>query len=202
MADVTKYGLIYKITNPSGRVYIGQTIRLKERLRSYINGYCKNQTKIYNSLKKYGAENHILEVLIICPDFLLNVFEAHYIQEFDSVNAGLNISTEQFGYRTTEVKNNISKKLTGRKASPETRLKMSLSGMGKHRVDNRSKKDLPRTSQMIPVVMISKTGEEKLYESLLSVEKDGFSSSCAARVCSGERKSHKKCFWKYLNKVA
>lgn len=201
MADVMKYGLIYKITNPPGRVYIGQTIRLKERMRSYVNGYCKNQTKIYNSLRKYGFDNHVLEILIVCPDFLLNVFEAHYIQEFDSVNVGLNISTEQFGYRTIEVRSNISKKLTGRKASAETKLKMSLSHIGKGRVDGRDKKYLPRKNQMIPVVRVSNTGEEKLYESLLSVEKDGFHSVNVGRICNGDkyRHSHKGFFWKLLN---
>lgn len=203
MADVIKYGVIYKLTSPSGRVYVGQTMRLKSRLRCYNNGHCKNQTKLYNSLKKYGFSNHIFEILIICPDFLLNVFEAHYIQDFDCINSGLNISTEQFGYRTTEVKNNISVALSGRKLSEETKLKISISNTGKHFNDRRDKLYYPRKTQMIPVIRVSKTGEEKTYESLLSVEIDGFSSVTVGRVCKGDkyRHTHKGFLWKYLNKA-
>lgn len=198
-----RYGIIYKITSPSGKVYIGQTIRLKERIRQYRNNYVFNQTKVYRSIRKYGFENHLMEVLEICPEFMLNVLEAHYMTEYDSIKNGLNISSEPYGYITDEQKEQIRKTLTGRKASEETKKKMSISHKGRGKGIKKNYKS-PKHSQMIPVVRISKEGEEKVYESLLSVEKDGFESVNVGRICKGGygRYTHKGFNWKYLNKVA
>jgi hypothetical protein len=41
---------IYKITSPTNKVYIGQSIKINERKRKYKKLDCKNQPKIYNSL--------------------------------------------------------------------------------------------------------------------------------------------------------
>ena len=54
---------IYKITNPSGKIYIGQSVNIDNRISSYKNLKCKNQTKLYRSLLKYTFENHIFEIL-------------------------------------------------------------------------------------------------------------------------------------------
>lgn len=43
---------IYKITNPKGKVYIGQSIDINERFKTYSYLKCKNQTKLYNSAKE------------------------------------------------------------------------------------------------------------------------------------------------------
>jgi group I intron endonuclease len=50
---------IYKITNPKGKVYIGQSTNIEERMKHYINKNGKRQPKIFYSIKKYGWENHI-----------------------------------------------------------------------------------------------------------------------------------------------
>ena len=42
---------IYKITSPSGKVYIGQSLDINERKKHYINiNAVKKQVKIFNSL--------------------------------------------------------------------------------------------------------------------------------------------------------
>lgn len=164
---------------------------------------CKNQTKLYHSFIKHGFENHSFEIIEVCPDYLLNVLEADYILMFDAINSGLNISNEQFGYRTKKEKEKIVKALTGRKASEETKRKMSES----QKIAQKGRKVTWQTrkiSQMVPVVRVSKDGKEKIYESLLSVEREGFDSTCVGKVCKGGkyRNSHKGFYWKYLNKAA
>ena len=45
---------IYKITSPSNKIYIGQSINIERRFNSYKNlSHCKQQIKLYNSLQKY-----------------------------------------------------------------------------------------------------------------------------------------------------
>ena len=43
---------IYKITNPSNKVYIGQSTNIKERFRKYSKLSNKRQIKLYNSFQK------------------------------------------------------------------------------------------------------------------------------------------------------
>lgn len=52
---------IYKITSPSGKIYIGQSRDLDKRLKSYKCGSSKTkgQPKLYNSFEKYGIDNCI-----------------------------------------------------------------------------------------------------------------------------------------------
>lgn len=58
-----KIGYIYKITSPSGRVYIGSTIDINRRKKDYKNLKRTYQWKIKNSLNKYGFENHLFEII-------------------------------------------------------------------------------------------------------------------------------------------
>lgn len=84
--------VIYKITNPDGKVYIGQTVNLKNRLASYKRGNCSNQPKIHASLKKYGFDSHNVEILDYCYESDALKIEKHYIAQYDSNKKGLNSS--------------------------------------------------------------------------------------------------------------
>jgi len=56
---------VYKITSPSNKVYIGITKNIIRRFKEYKSLRCKSQILIYNSLKKYGWDSHIKEILFI-----------------------------------------------------------------------------------------------------------------------------------------
>lgn len=73
---------IYKITSPSGKIYIGQSINIDKRRIQYSKLECKNQPKILNSLKKYGPENHIFEILEECTLDQLNEREIYWKQYY------------------------------------------------------------------------------------------------------------------------
>ena len=53
--------LRYKITSPSNKIYIGQTWDWIKRKSVYKRIACEGQRYLYNSLKKYGFENHKIE---------------------------------------------------------------------------------------------------------------------------------------------
>lgn len=55
--------VIYKITSPSGRIYIGKTSRFEKRKYYYKHCNQKRQPHIYHSLKKYGYESHVIEIV-------------------------------------------------------------------------------------------------------------------------------------------
>jgi len=60
---------IYKITSPSNKTYIGQSVNIEKRWKdNYKTLNCKQQVRLYYSLKKYGAENHIFEIIEECEE--------------------------------------------------------------------------------------------------------------------------------------
>jgi group I intron endonuclease len=88
------FGYIYKMTSPSGRIYVGQSIKIKARIQKYKNNGCAGQIKLYNSLVKYGFENHAFNIIAgpLSGDEIkaLNLWEVYYIKLFDTVESGLN----------------------------------------------------------------------------------------------------------------
>lgn len=54
--------VIYKITSPSNKIYIGQSWHWYKRNNSYKNLKCIAQLRLYRSLVKYGYDNHIVEI--------------------------------------------------------------------------------------------------------------------------------------------
>lgn len=82
---------IYKITSPSGKIYIGQSINIERRFSQYKYLKCKKQTILYRSLVKYGVENHNFEIICKCSLSELNDKERYYQEFFDCTGEkGLN----------------------------------------------------------------------------------------------------------------
>jgi hypothetical protein len=82
---------IYKITNPKGRVYIGQAVNIYKRKQSYEKLKCKGQPRLYASLVKYGFSEHIFEVAEQCSIEELNKRERYWQDYYNVVSeSGLN----------------------------------------------------------------------------------------------------------------
>jgi group I intron endonuclease len=145
---------IYKIINPKGKIYIGQSIDIERRFKEYKKLQCKQSIKLFNSLKKYGWESHIFEILEKCLLEQLNNKEESYILLFNSHVQGLNIKLASkpswtgkkrpehskflkengsgLSYkRTQEHKDNLRKKLSGKKLSKNICEKISQNKIGK-----------------------------------------------------------------------
>lgn len=54
---------IYKLTSPSGNIYIGQTSNISRRLGHYRDLHCKAQRLLYDELVKYGWGSFKKEIL-------------------------------------------------------------------------------------------------------------------------------------------
>lgn len=127
---------IYKITSPSGKMYIGRSVNILARFNYYK--YSKNnyQRKLCNSFKKYGLDKHKFEI-IVSGDFnnsLLNELERHYIQLYNTFNNGLNLTAGGEGLEgmkhTEETKKLLSSLKIGKKFSEEYLKNMSLVRIG------------------------------------------------------------------------
>ncbi len=152
-------GFIYKITSPSGRVYIGATVQeINERWRAYKRLNCSKQPKIFNSLKKYGPENHIFEIIEEYEmDTLLKretFWKKHYLNEVNGdwskvlfcrlddseINeeiikklheCSLGEKNHFYGKKhTEETKEKLRQIQTGKKHTEESKKKMSESRKG------------------------------------------------------------------------
>lgn len=110
---------IYKITSPSGRIYVGQSVDIKKRWNHYFSLNCKGQTILYNSLLKYGIKNHIFEIIEECDIESLNDKERYYQEFYDVIGKfGMNCILKETSDKLGEI-------------SSKTRLKMSESAKKK-----------------------------------------------------------------------
>ena len=102
-----KMGVIYKITSPSGRLYVGKTHDLRKRINAYKCDVRKNRKdlKLHNSLRKYGWDAHILEVIEEVKDDMLDEREIYWIAELNTYcyknSRGLNMTLGGDGQRST-----------------------------------------------------------------------------------------------------
>jgi hypothetical protein len=91
---------IYKITNPKGKPYIGQSIDIEKRFYVYKRGFGKSQVKRYRSFNKYGYDNHVFEIIEECDIEILNDRERYWQEYYDCINKGLNCRLTQSGDRS------------------------------------------------------------------------------------------------------
>lgn len=173
---------IYKITSPSGKIYIGQSVNISNRLSKYKNLNCKSQRVLYNSIIKYGWDYHKFEVLCECDIEELNDKERYYQDLFNVVGSkGLNCMLTTTSTKTgkasketisiltgRKLSDNTREKMRNRKVSKETRLKISESNKGRVVSDetknkiSQSNKGKIRTKECIEKMKQRIVSEEQL----------------------------------------
>jgi len=57
---------IYRIINPKGKIYVGQSFKIEKRWKKYYKMDCEQQIKLFRSFVKYGVENHKFEIIEEC----------------------------------------------------------------------------------------------------------------------------------------
>lgn len=160
---------IYKITSPTGKIYIGSTINsVNGRWKHYKTLNCKSQRKLYSSFLKHGVNAHVFSV--ICETSFENMLSTEYIvgMQYDVLSKnGVNLALPNlFGNSilvTDEARKNMSDAQKGEKShmfgkdkSAETRERLSEAHKGKKLSD--------KTKEKIRQVHIGKklTDEHKL----------------------------------------
>lgn len=135
---------IYKITSPSGKIYIGQTTNYSKRHNAYKNHKCKGQPKLFASIEKYGFINHTIEIVKECQVEDLNYYERYYQEYYESVLNGLNLrytaTTDKSGFMSEESKKRMSDSGKGKVMSEEWRKNLGLVWLGRNHTEETKKK--------------------------------------------------------------
>jgi group I intron endonuclease len=85
---------IYKLTSPSGKVYIGRAVHFKKRMTTH-KYTAKSGVKrpLYEAIRKHGWENFTKEIIDTAEtNETAYALELFYITEYDSINNGYNVS--------------------------------------------------------------------------------------------------------------
>lgn len=88
--------VIYKITSPNGKVYIGRTNSFEKRMIQHKHTAFKSCNEkydyaLYKSIRKYGWDNFEKTILFETDDeSLLKKLEEEFIKAYDSVRKGYN----------------------------------------------------------------------------------------------------------------
>lgn len=164
---------IYKITSPSGRVYIGQSVNIENRLSSYRHLKCLTQTRLLRSLKKYGFENHSFEIIMECEQKDLNFWEEYFIWDLDTFGTknGLNLrSGGGSSLNSDETKKRMSEAQKGRVVSAYTRELIRNVNQGRIRPDqdkikiSHSMKGMIKTPEHLLNISISLKSSKKFKD--------------------------------------
>lgn len=201
---------IYKITSPTGKVYIGQSVNIDDRRRKYSQENCKNQIRLHRSILKHGWDNHIFEVIEECAFNDLNKRERHWQEFYNCMdkNIGLNCNLtgtdELKKVHSEETKRRIGDANKGRKYSEEYKLKMSERMKGRFAGEKHplfGKKMLPESVRKMGLHKIgnknmlgkkhSEETKKKLSEANLGrkhslAAKEKISNASKGRLCSVE----------------
>lgn len=147
--DKEKKVVIYKITSPNNKVYIGQTIDFTQRCRKYKSNNFKGQIKLWNNCQKYNW-NPIEAIKIIenCLISELNEREKYWINYFDSYKNGLNADLGgkgRSGFKhSDETKEKIRVANIGKKHTEETKQKISKAGKN---ISNETREKMSQASK-------------------------------------------------------
>lgn len=208
-------GVIYKITSPSGKLYVGKTYDLRKRINAYKCDIKKGRKdiKLHNSLRKYGWDAHVLEVIEEINDELLNEREIYWIAELKTYcyeyPDGLNMTKGGEGQRSTwmhktELRQWFSERFTGDgnpfygKHHSEEFKKRKSKEVSEYNKKNGIKipkwgVEKSRLKKIKPVLMYDATGKfVREFESCTEASNFVGGKPGDVSVCANEKRSHSR----------
>lgn len=209
-------GYIYKITSPTGKIYVGKTYNVRMRKNGHkcfaykADHFKRNKTILSNSICKYGWDAHIFEIIEEVEDSLMNEREMHWIKELGSYHYenenGMNMTKGGEGQRSTwmhktELRKWFSERFKGKNGPfygrhhTEEAKRMLSQSSREYNLKNGIKVpewgvEKGRKKVMKPILCYNSNGEFlKEYESATAAALDcGISkASEVCGVCSGKR---------------
>ena len=89
--SATQQGVMYMITSPSGKSYIGQTIQLPEnRWNQHIGAALRYEyhcIALEAAIREYGSTNMKYEILLITNENMLDHYEVEFIKLYRYISS-------------------------------------------------------------------------------------------------------------------
>lgn len=124
---------IYKIDNPAGAVYIGQSREVYKRWKHLKAMACPRPILLVNSIRDNGADAHSFSIINELPEdvsqLVLDTYEQLYISQFKE--CGFNMLNIQGGGRGAKHSQSTVQKLRLKIVSTESKKKISVAHAGK-----------------------------------------------------------------------
>lgn len=176
---------IYKITSPTGRIYIGQSTQIEFRWIQYKYYERQNESiLINNSIKKHGYENHIFEIIEICEKQNLDEKEIYWI---DFYKSNYKKYPELKGMNLTEGGNKPPSNLGRLKTQKEKEL---ISIKNKNNFAKKRVKDIKQYDLQGNLI--------KNWENVYDFNKKSeFKYREVLRCCKGEKFTYLKYVWRF-----
>lgn len=164
---------IYKIINPLGLIYIGQS---EHCLRRYARTAYRFQKIIHNSILTHGFENHKFEIIEECSIEDLDNRETYWIAFYESCDPEKGLNSNTGGKKGFKMTNDVRKRMSessightmpeatlkaliarnpgnkfnlGKKHSAETLKKISEGNKGKKLTDEHKRKIGPHLKKIV-----------------------------------------------------
>jgi len=213
-------GYVYKITSPTNKIYIGSTVNIKRRIYLYKVLHCKNQTKLYNSLKKYGFDNHKFEIIwkgelenMLKNESLLGL-KFNVLDKSRGLNCKLPKLNDGICSYSSETIKKMSNSRKGVKLSQETKNKIGLANknrvwaqLSKDKI-SRSKKGIKRPKHVIEllknkdkkfIIQMDLNGNfiKEWFGVYTTARELNLNPSALANCCRGDTLTCGKFKWKY-----
>jgi len=199
---------IYKITSPTGKIYVGQSINIEQRFTYYKKLNCTEQIKLLRSLQKYTPENHNFEILEECEECYLNERERYWQECHDVLNRerGLNLRYVKDGDRSGTMSEETRERMSsskvgeknymfGKKHSEETKKKISEKRKG-YKVSEEVKKRLSEQRLGIPK---SDKQRQEISDRQKTSEKNTFRHTVKCPHCNREGQKPNMLRWHFEN---
>lgn len=182
---------IYKITSPSGKIYIGQSVDILNRWKQYnLPSQTKSQYKIHRSLKTHKIENHKFEIICECEinelDQLETLYKKFYLNKLGSWSKVLfcDLHDRGGGPKSQEHKDKIGLGNKGKTITQEHKYIISRAHKGliysdesKLRISN-AKKGKPHTKEH----NLNKKGKRGPQPNMKKPKPVGFGDSVSKRL--------------------
>lgn len=209
-------GIIYMYKSPSGKYYIGQTIRPKFRKNEHVSrAFNGSELPFHRAIRKYGIDSFEYSILcrITCSNTetlseILNNLEQYYIIKYNSkVPTGYNVTEGGEGnlgiVLSEETKYKMSLSKIGHKCSANTKKKMSRWQVGKKLSEDTKNKirdaHVGKICNKRPCCQYTLDGEFiSEYSSIKeAAEMNNINKVSISFVLSGKHKTAGGYIWKY-----
>lgn len=162
------------IISYNNKNYVGSSSNLKKRIREHFNCLKRNahpNSRLQRAYNKYGVDMFSYKIVATCPSEYLIKLEQWFI---DNTKNTVNLSPFAYSSRgrvlTKSTRKKISKALSGRTVSEETKELLSKSKLGKPQPKSEETKE--KMSKAKKGIIFSKEHKQKLKDAALRRNKN------------------------------